>query len=193
MAVQEPSQSALHFVVQSAVVETETHWVEQWSPQHAVHEDSQSVDDVAVEPSGPDDELEEDVHDALHPDSHRELQSVVQSNFGGLVAHEVPHDVVQLEVQSVLAVASHCALHCCSSFAAQACSQLAGVHCVVQLLCVTSVQLALASTSMSPQAETLAEAVCGQANRGRSRPRAVDARSARRCGWVLMTGTDCNR
>jgi hypothetical protein len=85
--VHEPVQSALHLVVQLAVVGTSVHWVVQWSLQHALHEAWQSVDDVAVEPSGPDEDELVEVQDELQPDSQRELQSVVQSNCGGLWEH----------------------------------------------------------------------------------------------------------
>ncbi len=150
------------------------------------------MDDEEVEPSGPDEELDDEEHDELHCESQRDWQSVVQLNCGGLVEHDVSHIEPQLVVQSLAADAVHCESHCCSSFAAQACSQLSGAHCVAQLDCVTSVQLALASMSMFPQAdETFAEAVWVQARRGRTRPRAVDARRARGCEW-LMLRAHCN-
>ena len=136
----EPVQSALHLVVQVAVVGTSVHWVVQWSLQHALHEAWQSVDDVAVEPSGPDDDELEDVHDALHPDSQRELQSVVQSNCGGLWEHIDEQLDSQLDVHVESAEALHWLLHCCSSFAAHAFSQVSGAHCVEQLLCETRLQ-----------------------------------------------------
>jgi hypothetical protein len=144
------------------------------------------MDDDAVDPSGPEDEEDVDVHDALHPDSQRELQSVVQSNVGGLVEQEVAQLELQLDVQSVLAEALHCESHCCSSFAAHACSQLGGAHCVEQLCCVTSVQLAFASMSMFPQAEMFAEAVRGQATRA-AKAMAVDAPMAQGRRWVFMS------
>ena len=127
-------QSALHLVVQSAVVETATHCVLQWSSQHALHDASQSVEDEAVTP--PSAEVEEDVvvQDDMQPDEHRELQSVVQSNVGGLVAQLVLQLDWQLDVHVVSADALHCELHCCSSFAAHAFSQLAGAHSVEQLV-----------------------------------------------------------
>jgi hypothetical protein len=161
LAVQEPLQSALHFVSQSAVVETAVHCVVHWSLQQALHEASQSVDDVAVEPSGPDVDEDVVVQDELHPASQRELQSVVQSNLGGLVEQVVEQLDWQLEVQLESADALHCPLHCCSSFAAHASSQLGGAHWVVQSFCDTTLQCALASILMSPQAEMSALAVRG--------------------------------
>jgi len=109
-----------------------------------------------VEPSSSDEEDEEvDVHDALQPDSQRELQSVVQSSAGGLVEHCVEQSDWQVDVQFASADAVHFELHCCSNWAAQAFSQLAGAHCVEQLVCVTMVHCAFASISISPHAETV--------------------------------------
>lgn len=162
-AVQEPSQSALHLVTQSAVVETLVHFVEQWSEQHALHDVSQSVDEVAVEPSGPEVEPDVELHEELHPDLHRESQSVVQLNCGGLFAHVVMQLELQLEEQSTEADALHRELHCCSSLAAHASSHVAGAHLVVHSDFVTTEQCSLGSMSMSPQADTLARAVAGTA------------------------------
>jgi hypothetical protein len=161
--VHEPLQSALHLVVQVAVVETATHCVVQWSSQHAPQEASQSVDDDAdTDPSeSDDDELE--VHDALQPAEQRVLQSVVQSNMGGLVEHFVVQSVPQVETQVASADAVHMLLHVCSSFAAHAFSQLAGAHWVAQSFCVTKEHCALASTSKFPQSAISARAVCGNA------------------------------
>jgi hypothetical protein len=158
-------QSALHLVVQVAVVGTSVHCVVQWSLQHALHEAWQSVEDVAVEPSGPDDDEPEEVQDALQPDSQRELQSVVQSNCGGLWEHIDEQLDWQLDVHVASAEALHWLLHCCSSFAAHACSQVSGAHCVEQLLCETRLQCAPASTSMSPQAKMFAMAILGAPSR----------------------------
>jgi hypothetical protein len=91
-------------------------------------------DDVPPSESVEDEDEDVDVHEALQPDSQRELQSVVQSSAGGLVEHWVEQDDWQLVVQSASADAVHCALHCCSSWAAQAFSQLAGAHFVEQSL-----------------------------------------------------------
>lgn len=120
-AVHDPVQSALHLVVQVAVVETGTHVVVQWSSQQAPHEAWQSVDDAL------------DVHDALQPAEQRVLQSLVQSNVGGLVEQVVVQSELQVDTQVASAAIVHCALHCCSSFAAHACSQPAGAHWVAQL------------------------------------------------------------
>jgi hypothetical protein len=86
-------------------------------------------------------------HEALHPDSHRWLQSVVQSNMAGLVEHEVVHMEPQLEVQVAAASAVHWESQDLSSWAAHALMQVAGAHCVVQLLLATISQFALASIS----------------------------------------------
>src|ERR1700685_2860717 len=76
VAVHEPVQSALHLVLQSALVETVVHCVVQWSSQQAPHDAVQSVDDsVDVDPSGDVDDIDELEHDELQPDSQRELQS----------------------------------------------------------------------------------------------------------------------
>jgi hypothetical protein len=102
--------------------------------------------------------------EALHPDSQRWLQSVVQSNMAGLVEHEVVHIESQLEVQVVAAVSVHRELQDCSSWAAQALTHVAGAHCVVQLLLVTISQFALASMSMLPHSlTTVARASCASA------------------------------
>jgi hypothetical protein len=134
VAVQEPLQSALHLVSQSAVVETVVHCVSQWSLQQALHAAEQSVDVLDDDPSGPEDDVVDEEQDELHPDSHRELQSVVQLNDGGLCAHVVEQLDWQPDVQLESAEALHWALHFCSSCAAHAVSQLSGAHCVVQLL-----------------------------------------------------------
>jgi hypothetical protein len=138
VAVQDPVQLALHFVVQSAVVGTDVHWVVQWSSQQAPHDASQSVEDDEEEVTEPssvlEDDEDEEEHDALHPDEHRWLQSVVQSSAGGLVAHDVVQLDSQFCVQLASAEAVHCALHCCSSCAAHAFSQTGGAHWVLQLL-----------------------------------------------------------
>jgi hypothetical protein len=59
-------------------------------------------------------------------------------------------------VQVASAEALHWALHCCSSFAAHAVSQLAGAHSVVQSFWKTSEQCASALMSIFPQAEMAA-------------------------------------
>ncbi len=129
VAVHEPVQSALHFVVQSSVVGIDTHCVLQWSSQHALHDAWQSVDEdddeeEDVPPSGevPEDEDEEelDVQDELHPDSQRDVQSVVQSRAGGLVEQLVEQLDWQLEPQLASADAEHFESHCFSSVAAHA-------------------------------------------------------------------------
>lgn len=152
----DPLQSALHLVVQSAVVETDTQLVVHLSSQQAPHDAWQSVDDE--EETDPSSDVEEDVvvHDALQPAWQRVRQSVVQSNVGGLFVHEDEHCDWQLDVQLASADALHCALHCCSSLAAHACSQLAGAHCVVQSFCTTSEHCAFVSISIFPQALTTA-------------------------------------
>jgi len=55
------------------------------------------------------------VHDALQPDWQLELQSVVQSNVGGLVAHVVEQLDSHVDVHAASADAVHCASHVCSS------------------------------------------------------------------------------
>jgi hypothetical protein len=92
VAVQAPLHTALHFVVQSAVVETATHCVLQWSSQQELQEAWQSVDDDADAEPPSEEDIELVVHEALQVESQRELQSVVQSKVGG--------DVVQLVEQS---------------------------------------------------------------------------------------------
>jgi len=170
VAVHEPLQSALHLVLQVAVVDTLTHWVVHVSLQHAPHDAVHSaIDDdvvvvVVVDESGePVDtivaskrpplstvtppsstepssnsmpaafvvEVEEEAdaeHDALHPDWHRWLQSVVQSNCAGLVEHWVVQLESQLDVQVVAADAVHLELQDCSSCAAHAVTHIAGAH-----------------------------------------------------------------
>ena len=83
--------TALHFVVQSAVVDTATHCVLQWSSQQALQEAWQSVDDDADDEPPSEEDIEVDEHEALQLESHCELQSVVQSKVGG--------DDIQLVVQ----------------------------------------------------------------------------------------------
>jgi hypothetical protein len=183
--VHEPSQSALHFVVQLAVVETGVHWVVHVSLQQDWQEAWQSVEEVAVDPSGPDDEEDDEVQDALHPDSQRDEQSVEQSNAGGLFAQVVEQLDWQLDVQSTEAEALHCELHCCSSLAAQASSQLGGAQTVEQLLCDTMLQFALASMSMSPQAEMPARATVGTPSRPAATT-AVIVQWARERRWIFM-------
>ena len=155
VAVQDPSHDPLHLAVQSALVETEVHVVVQWSLQHALQEAVQSAEADAVDPSGPDDAEADAEHDSLQPDSHVLVQSVVQLNVL-LLAQLVEQPVWQLVSQVASAEAVHWELHCSSSLLAQACSQLSGAHSVEQLFCTTRTQLALASMSMSPQAEMLA-------------------------------------
>jgi hypothetical protein len=116
------------------------HFVSQWSLQHALHDAWQSVESF------------EDVQLALQLPSHLPEQSVLQSSAPGLGVHLVVQSLSQLEVQFASADALHCELHCCSSLAAQHASKLFSVHCVVQLLWVTSWQFAVASTSMLPHA-----------------------------------------
>jgi hypothetical protein len=166
VAVHAPLQSALHLVVQSAVVDTGTHWVLHLSSQQAPHEAWQSVDDSdETEPSGEVEDEDDDVQEALHPAEQRWTQSVVQSKVGGLLAHDVEQSDWQLEVQLVSADAIHCPSHCCSSCAAHACSQLAGAHWVEQLFWTTREHCAFASTSMLPHAliTTSARAIRGSA------------------------------
>jgi len=156
VAVHDPSQSALHLVVQVAIVETDTQLVLHLSSQQAPHDALQSVEDD--EETDPSSDVEEDVvvHDALQPAWHRVRQSVVQSNIGGLFVHEDEHCDWQLDVQAASADAVHCALNCCSSLAAHACSQLAGAHRVVQSFWTTSEHCAFVSISMFPQSLTTA-------------------------------------
>jgi hypothetical protein len=135
-------QSALHLVVQSAVVGTETQFVVQWSLQHSLHEASQSVDDPEVE------------HDAVQSPPQRELQSVWQSIDGGLAWHFVEQSDSQVPVHVVSACALHCVLQDASSCTTHACSHAAGAHWVVQFCCVSIVQDALMSILMSPHADT---------------------------------------
>jgi hypothetical protein len=160
-----------------------------------LHEDWQSVDDdevVVVPPSSVDELVEDDdVQLALHPDSQRESQSVVQSSAGGFDEQLVEHEDWQLETQLVSADAVHCELHCCSSLAAHASSQLDGAHCVVQFSCVTSVHCAPASMAMSPHAddvETAARAVLG-ANAASATARTE--RRAQRVDEVFMVFRKC--
>jgi hypothetical protein len=162
--VHEPLQSALHLVVQVADVETATHCVVQWSSQHAPQEASQSVDDDAdADPSDESDDDELEVHDALQPAEQRVLQSVVQSNMGGLVEHFVVQSVPQVETHVASADVVHMLLHVCSSFAAHASSQLAGAHWVAQSFCKTTEHWALASILILPQSAISARAVWGKA------------------------------
>jgi hypothetical protein len=115
VAVHEPVQSALHLVLQSALVDTVVHCVLQWSSQQAPHDAWQSVDDSEdVDPSGDVDDDDELVHDELQPDSQRELQSVVQSKLV-LDEHIVEQLDVQVDVQLESADVVHCESHCCSS------------------------------------------------------------------------------
>jgi hypothetical protein len=199
VAVHDPLQSALHLVVQLAVVGTLTHWVVHLSLQHAPHEAVHSAideaDDVVVvvldasgdpaatvasasrppssvapesDSSVPPDEVvvvvDDEEHEALHPDSHRSLQSVVQSNIAGLVEHELVHIELQLDVQSEAADSVHCESQDCSSCAAHALMHTVGAHWVEQLLLVTSWQVAFASMSTLPHSlTTVARASCANA------------------------------
>ena len=186
-------QSALHLVVQSAVVETATHWVLQWSSQHALHDAWQSVEDDSDWPPSDEVDIEEvDVHDELQLELHRELQSVVQSNDGGLEAHVVEQLDWQLDAQLASAIELHWLLHCCSSCAAHALSQVAGAHWVEQSLTDTTLQLALASISMLPHADTPARAICGAPSRA-ARGRAATAQRPQRFFDVFIRGWSCNR
>lgn len=185
----DPVQPALHLVVQVAVVGTLTHVVVhlslQHAPQDAEHSAIEEADVVVVvvasgEPVDTPDssasppsvspdvvvvEVEADAeHETVHPDSHRWLQSVVQSYMAGLVEHEVVHMESQLDVQVASAAAVHWALQDVSSLAAHALIQVVGAHCVVQVLFVTISQFALASTSILPHsATTAARASCANA------------------------------
>jgi hypothetical protein len=97
----------------------------------------------------------------------------------------------------VSAVALHCPLHCCSSCAAQAFSQFAGAHWVVQSLCiVTIVHCALAVTSMFPHAEMSARAVRALAASAANTAKvaaAVAEWRAQACVEVFIVGSDCNQ
>jgi len=100
-------------------------------------------------------------------------------------------------VQLVSAVALHCPLHCCSSCAAQAFSQFAGAHSVVQSLCIViSVHCALAVTSMFPHAEMSARAAralaASAANTAKVAAAVVEWR-AQACVEVFIVVNDCNR
>ena len=188
VAVHEPVQSALHFVVQSAVVETGVHCVVQWSSQQALHEASQSVDDDDdTDPSDEVDDEELDVQDELQLAWQRELQSVVQSKVGGLFEQVDEHEDWQLDTHIASADVVHCPSHCCSSCAAHASSQLAGAHCVAQSFWSTRLHCALASTWMFPQAATPALAGCGHARSARHGSARV-ARRAQRFVGVFMSG-----
>jgi hypothetical protein len=194
--VHEPVQSALHLVVQSAVVGTETHFVVQWSSQQAPHEASQSVDDDDeeddAEPSESEDDDEVELHDELQPELQRELQSVVQSTEGGLAVHLVEQSDSQDDVQVASAVALHWALQDCSSFAAHAFSQLAGAHCVVQSFFRTIEHFASAVMSIFPQAEMAARAGCGNAVSA-ANAMAVEALRTQRVESVFICSRLCNR
>ena len=225
----DPLQSALHLVVQLAVVGTLTHWVVHVSVQHAPHEAVHSaIDedvDVVVVVLDASDDPEETVasasrppssvrlasdssvtldvvvvvvdeddaeHEALHPDSHRWLQSVVQSNMAGLVEHEVVHIELQLDVQSDAADAAHCELQDCSSCAAHDLIHVLGAHCVEQLWLVTSWQLALASMSILPHSlTTVARASCASAVSAANGIEA-NAQRAQRFVEVFMGSAVCN-
>ncbi len=110
--------------MQVAVVGTLTqvvvHLSLQHAPQDAVHsaiddavvvvvvDDAASVPPSSVTPPSDVVVVEADAeHETLHPDSHRWLQSVVQSNMAGLVEHMVVHMEPQLDVQVVAAAAVH--------------------------------------------------------------------------------------
>jgi hypothetical protein len=220
VAVHDPVQSALHFVVQVAVVGTLVHCVVHLSLQHAPHEAVHSVIDepddvvvVVVDPSEPPVdttvasatrppsstvfasnssvtpvvvvvvELDEDeVHEALQPDSHRWLQSVEQSNIAGLVEHEVVHIELQLDVQSAAADAVHCESQVCSSCAAHDFTHVVGAHCVEQLLLVTSWQFALASMSILPH--SLTTVACASCAKAASATNGIEANAERAQGFV---------
>jgi hypothetical protein len=204
-AVHTPVQEALHLVVQSAVVGTLVHCVEQWSSQHAPHEavhwEEDSLVELVVPPSSLVELEELELHEALQDELQLEVQLVSQSNEGGLVWH----CVVQLDSHWLLQVASadevHFALHDCSSCAAHAFTHCAGAHWVEQLLSRTSVQFALASISMLPHAESVL-ACAGRSSRAvaakataakRERERARDgevliARGHRKARAMVVTG-----
>jgi hypothetical protein len=136
--VQFPVQLALHFVLQSSLAGTDVQLVLQWSLQQAPHDAVQSVS------------LEDDEQLALQLPWQVPVQSVAQSSVG---LHVVAQSVSQLDVHLVAASVLHVASHVCSSLAAQACTKLWVVHCLVQSLSVTTEQLALALTSIFPHAE----------------------------------------
>jgi hypothetical protein len=191
VAVHDPSQDPAHPAVQSAVVETDVHVVVQWSLQQALQDELQSAEADAVEPSGPSEADADAEHDEVQSESHRSVQSVVQLHCL-LPAHDDAQVVWQEDSHVVSAEALHCVSHCSSSLLAQAFSQLSGAHCVEQLFWTTRTQFALASMSISPQAEMLAAlAVRGSAQRA---PRAMtmDADWSQRCVDVFIPDTQCN-
>jgi hypothetical protein len=206
--VHDPLQSALHLVAQVAVVGTLTqlvvHLSLQHAPQDAVHSAIDEADVVMVVASGssppssvsPPSEVVvvelDEVHEALHPDSHRWLQSVVQSNMAGLVEQEVVHMEPQLEVQVAAASAVHWESQDLSSWAAHALMQVAGAHCVVQLLLATISQFALASISMLPHSlTTAARASCASAVSA-AKGTAASVQTAHWFLEVFMTDVACN-
>lgn len=163
----DPVQSELHFVVQVAVVGTLTqlvvHLSLQHAPQDAVHSAIDEPDTIVVASSSkPPSSIRppssvlvvDEVQEALHPDSHRWLQSVVQSNMAGLVEQEDVHIVPQLEVQLAAAESVHWVSQVPSSWAAHAVMHAVGAHCVVQLWLLTISQFAFAETSMLPHSLT---------------------------------------
>jgi hypothetical protein len=97
--------------------------------------------------------LDDEVQLALQPAWQLLSQVVVQSVDPGFAVQVVVQSFTQLDVQVASAVSVHCELHCCSSLAAQHWTKLVGVHCVVHGVSVTSLQLAVALMSTSPQAE----------------------------------------
>jgi hypothetical protein len=117
--------------------------------------------------------------------SHRELQSVVQSVVV-LEAHCVEQSDSHDDVQLASAVVVHWESHCCSSWAAHACSHEVGAHWVVQFCCVTMLHDAEASMLKLPQAETVIVSADASRANAESAPKASAATRGERRARVTL-------
>jgi hypothetical protein len=125
---------------------------------------------------------------ALQPLWQLSLQFVVQSTEPGFAVHVVVQSFTQLDVQLVSAVAVHWASHCRSSFAAQHCTKLVGVHWVVHALAVTSSHFAVALTSTLPHAAMPAWATRGATVRAAKPSARMDTgRANERIEWFMAS------
>ncbi len=141
LAVHEPLHEAWHFA---------SHVAEGGVPSHfALHEPLQLAWHCVVQSALFADEEHWLVHDA----SHDVRQLALQSKLPGLELHEPVQSPVHEPVQLTSGFTVHWPVHVACSFAEHAALKCTGVHWAVQPPDVTSVQLALAFTSMSPQGE----------------------------------------
>jgi hypothetical protein len=133
-----PLQLALHFASQVAEGGVPWHFPLQLPEQVALHDASHSL------------WFADDEHLPLQSAEHVPSQLPWQSNEPGFALHDPVQLPVHDVLQSTLADALHCPLHCTSSLPAQAASNVSGVHCAVHPPCVSTLHCASARTSMLP-------------------------------------------